>query len=180
MPSDFLTEKEKKTLELDARRKIYFIVKKYAGSHFREIERKSGLSTGPVKYHLDYLTKEGLIKREKKDNNVRYFPKEFTEENKEIMGFLRQESIRKIIIHILTSNGCAHEDIVNAVTLAPSTVSWHLKKLESAGVLGSARHGRKTFYSLLVDKNRIANLLISYQESFLDKLVDNIVEMWEI
>src|SRR3989338_7877696 len=174
MPSDFLAENEKKALELDARRKIYLIVKKSAGSHFREIERKSGLSTGPVKYHLDYLARAGLIKRGKKGNNVRYFPKEFTEENREIMGFLRQESVRKIIIHILTSNGCTHDDIVRAVSLSPSTVSWHLKKLENAGALGSARHGRKTSYNLLVDKNRIADLLISYQESFLDKLVDNV------
>ncbi len=73
MSSDFRNEKEKKVLELEARRKIYEVVKKFTGCHFREIERKSNLPTGTVKYHLSCLVKCGLIKEEKDENNVRYF-----------------------------------------------------------------------------------------------------------
>jgi len=82
MASEFLTDKEKKTLEVELRRKIYQVVNKYAGLHFREVERKSELATGSVKYHLDYLVKQGLIKLEKEGNNVRYFPRSFKSENK--------------------------------------------------------------------------------------------------
>ena len=39
MTADFLDDKKKEALELDARRKIYDVVRKFAGSHFREIER---------------------------------------------------------------------------------------------------------------------------------------------
>ncbi len=91
-------------LDLEVRCKLYEMVKKYAGCHFREIERKSGLSTGSVSYHLHYLARKGLITEEREGNNLRYFTKEFKSENKKLMGLLRQKSIRKILLFILTPN----------------------------------------------------------------------------
>ena len=73
--------RDEKILELRTRRRIYEVVKKFAGCHFREIERKSNLPTGTVKYHLSYLTNHGLLKEEKDKNKVRYFPREFMPEN---------------------------------------------------------------------------------------------------
>ena len=179
MTSEFLSDKEKKALELEVRRKIYQIVRRYAGTHFREIERKSKLATGSVQYHLDYLARQGLIKVEKESNNVRYFPKDFKSENKKIMGFLRQKSMRDILLFVLTHDNCNHEQIVQYVKLAPSTVSWHLRKLEDANIIGFVKKGRKKYYTILIDKDEVINLLITYQESFFDSIVDNIVEMWE-
>jgi predicted transcriptional regulator len=171
-------EKEERILELDARRGIYETVKKYAGSHFREIERKSGLSTGSVRYHLDYLTKRGLIKEERDGNTLRYFPKEFKSENTRLLGLLRQESIRRIILFLLTHRGCSHEEIVEAVGVSPSTISWHLKKLEEYNIVGSTRQGRVKNYQILINEEEIINLLITYKESFLDALVDRVIDMW--
>ena len=179
MSSEFLDEREKKILELDARKKIYGIVKKFAGCHFREIERKSKLSTGSVNYHLGYLNKNGLIKEEKEGNNIRYFPKEFKSENKKLLGLLRQKSIRGILIYMITNKDCNHEQIVKFVKLSPSTVSWHLKKLEDENIITFTKKGRKTHYDLLINKEEIINLLITYKESFFDSLVDNVIEMWE-
>ena len=179
MTPEFLSDQERRALEVEVRRKIYQIVRSYAGSHFREIERKSKLSTGSVQYHLNYLEKQRLIRSEKEGNTIRYFPRDFKPENKKIMGFLRQRSIRKIILFILTHQNCNHEQIVQSVKLAPSTVSWHLKKLEDANIISFLKKGRKTHYKILSNKDEIMNLLISYQESFLDSMVDNIVEMWE-
>ena len=178
MPS-FLDEKEKKVLELKARRKIYEVVSKFAGSHFREIERKSELPGGTVRYHVFYLLKHGLIKEQKDKNNLRYFPKEFKSENKKLLGLLRQKKIREILLFILLNPNCNHAQIVSAVNVSPSTVSWHLKKLEEDKIVRPIVKGRKTFYNLLVNKEEIINLLISYQESFLDSLVDRVIEMWD-
>ena len=180
MNFELLDEKEKKVLELNTRRKIYDIVKKFAGCHFREIERKSRLSTGAVKYHLNYLTKHGLIKEEKETNNIRYFPREFKPENKKLMSLLRQKSIRKILLFVLMHNNCNHEQIVKYVKLSPSTVSWHLKKLEESNIIGFIRAGRKTYYNILINKEEIIKLLITYKESFLDSLVDRVIEMWDM
>ena len=180
MSREFLDEKDKKILELASRRKIYHLIKKFAGCHFRELERISKLSTGTVKYHLDYLTKYGLINPVKDKNNLRYFPRDFNFENKKLMSLLRQKSVREILLFILIHNNCNHEQIVNYVRLSPSTVSWHLKKLEESNIIGFIRKGRKTYYNILINKEEIINLLITYQESFFDSLVDRVVEMWEM
>lgn len=174
---DFSDERGK-LLELESRRRIYDIVRAHAGSHFREIERKSGLPPGNVKYHLSYLSRHGLIKEEKDGNNLRYFPNEIKSENKKLLGFLRQNTIRNIMLSLLINDNCNHEQIVRIVNLSPSTVSWHLKKLEESGMIESSREGRKTFYRLLVDKEEILRLLITYRESFLDSLVDRVIETW--
>jgi len=180
MTPDFLDENEKKALELDARRKIYDAVRKFAGCHFREIERKSGLSTGFIKYHLNHLTKHGLIKEERDGNNLRYYPREFGSENKKLLGLLRQKSIRKIILFVMTHNNCSHEQIARYVGLSPSTVSWHLKKLGEFSIVGFKKQGRKAAYTILTDKEKIINLLITYKQSFLDSMVDSVIEMWEL
>ncbi len=178
MTADFLDESEKKVLELESRRKIYEVVRKFAGCHFREIERKSDLPAGTTKYHLSYLAKHGLIKEEKDENNIRYFPKEFRSDNQKLLGLLRQKKVREIILFILANPDCNHEHIVKAVHISPSTVSWHLKKLEESHIVGFVKEGRKTSYNILVGKEEIIKLLITYQESFLDSIVDRVIEMW--
>jgi predicted transcriptional regulator len=179
MPEDFLDTKEKRVLELDVRRKVYEIVRKYAGCHFREIQRKSKLSIGSIKYHLDYLEKNKLIKSQKETNNLRYYPKEFQSQNTQLMGLLRQEKIRQIILFILLNKNCTQEKISENVQLSSSTTSWHLKKLEEAKILRSTKIGRIKKYILLIDEKELVKLLITYKESFLDELVDNVIKMWE-
>lgn len=180
MPQFMHSEKEKKILELDTRKKIYETVRKFAGCHFREIVRKSGLSNGSVRYHLHYLVHHNLIKEEKKGNTIVYFPMEFKPENSKLLSLLRQKSLRDIILFILTHKDCEHSEIVNFVKLSPSTVTWHLKKLEEEKIIASAKIGRTKNYRILIDNEEIINLLITYKESFLDSLVDNIIDTWNL
>lgn len=180
MEIDIFEKNEKKVLELDIRKKIFQLVKKHAGCHYRDLERKSKLATGTIRYHLNYLVKSGLIKELKDSNNIRYFPKSISSEHKELLSLLRQKSIRNILLLLLSLKNINHEKIVENVNLSPSTVSWHLKKLEKSNIIKPKKEGRKTYYNLLIDKQEIITLLITYQESFLDTLVDNVVEMWEM
>ena len=179
MSSDYLDSSERKMLELHARRKIYETVQKSPGCHFREIERRSGLATGSARYHLVYLAKRGLINEVKDAGNIRYFPKSIVSGDKKLLGILRQKSMRDILLYILTHENCNHEHIVKAVPLSPSTVSWHVRKLQGQEIIACSKRGRKAFYTVRIDKDEIKNLLITYKESFFDSLVNNIVEMWE-
>ena len=180
MLQEYLSEKSKKILELEKRRKAYNLVKKYSGCHFRELERKINLPALVLKYHLDFLTKHGLIRQEKDGNNIRYFPINVQFENTKLLILLRQESIRKIILFILSNKECHHEDIVNFTKLSPSTVSWHIKKLLKNDIISQTRDGRKTAYKILVKEDEIIKTLILYKESFLDSLVNKTIEMWDI
>jgi predicted transcriptional regulator len=169
-----------KVLELNSRKKIYHLVQKYAGCHFRDLERKSSLPASSLRYHLNYLVRHGLIHEENESNNLRYFPREFNSEYKQLLGLLRENSLRKIILFILSNKNCSHQDIVRFTNLSPSTVSWHLKKLLSKKVISSHKKGRETNYNVEINEKEVINVLIVYQESFLDTLVNQVINMWDI
>jgi predicted transcriptional regulator len=179
MSSEHFSQKDK-ILELETRKKIYNLVKEHAGCHFRGLERKSNLPASSIKYHLNYLSKYGLIQEEKDGNNTRYFPKEFNPENKMLLGLLRQKSLRDILLFILTNKNCSHNDIVKFTNLSPPTVTWHLKKLENKEIISSDINGRNKTYKVIIDENEIIRLLIVYKESFFDSLVNNIIETWDL
>ncbi len=166
-------------LELAVRRKLYDIVKHNAGCHFREIQRISGLSFGSASYHLNYLKKNQLIKETREDNNLRYFPTQIALGDEKLLTLLRQHSIRKIILSIFSNDGVNHQELSSMAHLSPSTTTWHLRKLLDSGIISSDKKGKYTVYYLNIPKDRIMKLLITYQESFLDELVDGLIELWE-
>jgi predicted transcriptional regulator len=178
--SEFLSDQDQKILHLNTRRKVYTAVKLNAGSHYKDIEQICKMSKGSASYHLNYLLRQGLISQESDGNKIRFFPRNFKKANERLLSLLRQQSIRKILLYILSNQNCSHSDIVDFVKLSPSTVSWHLRKLIDSKTIISTHKGRKTFYTLRIDKKDIIDLLITYQQSFFDKLVDNIVNTWDI
>ncbi|MBI2576949.1 transcriptional regulator [Candidatus Woesearchaeota archaeon] len=178
-PKGLPWEKDKGILALEARKKVYEAVKSFAGSHFREIERKSGFSTGVAHYHLSYLVNHGLVMEEKRGHKVHYFPSEFKPENKRLLGLLRQGILRKILMCISMQRVCSYEQIVQFVQRPPSTVSWHLKKLLEEKIITHSKKGRNTYFSLVINPQEVIRLLITYRKSFLDSMVDNVIEMWE-
>ena len=171
-------EREKEILKLSTRRKVYKIVLRYAGSHFREIERKCKLPHGVVKYHLDYMSRHNVIRQQKIENNVRYFPKNLKDDEKKLLGLLRSTTTRQIIIFIDSKKQVSNKEIVEFVNLSAPTISWHIKRLTENGIIKSTGSGNKIKYSLNVEKNLVIKLLIVYRESFFDSLVDKTVEMW--
>jgi predicted transcriptional regulator len=173
-------EQEKKVLELELRKRVYLAVKRFAGSHFREIQRRSGLATGTVQHHLRALAKHGLVREIRQGRSSLYVPRELPTGNERTLGALRQASIRKILLFLLIQEPRNHEQIVRFVRLSPSTVSWHLKALQVRGLVGAQKKGRNTIYRITVGKEELRNLLITYQESFFDTLVDRVVEMWNL
>ncbi len=175
----YFNHKEKEILKLNSRKKIYETVEKYAGCHFLEIVRKSGLSNGSTSYHLGYLIKQRLVRQHKNGTTTAYFPREFKPEHHNLLILLRQKSIRDILLFILTNKNCEHGKIVKYLKLSPSTITWHLNKLETEKIISSNKNGRTKNYRILIDSKEIINLLIKYRESFLDSTVNNILDMWD-
>lgn len=170
----------KHEIELDTRRKIYELIVKSPGIHFREIERRLGIAVGSLQYHLHFLEKKNLIKIEQDEGYLRYFPVEspLSQNDKKILSFLRRKTSRHILIFLLNKSSANNKDISRGVGLSPSTVSWHLNKLVEAGVVRRRKKGRESFFEI-EDPERVVKLMITYKESFLDKLVDGFVEVWE-
>lgn len=167
-------------MELELRKKIFTLVSKNAGSHLRELERKSKIPYSTLKYHLNFLSKHDLIIEKKSRGKIKYYPKKIESEDMEIIGILRQKNFRKILLYLLINDNCTFGDIEQFIKLSPSTVSWYLKKLINVKAINKINLGKKFVYVLVYDKKKIMKVLITYRESFVDSLIDKTIEMWEL
>lgn len=165
-------------LELDNRRKIFRFVSENPGTYFREIQSNLELATGVLEYHLGYLVKKKLLSTEKDGKKVRYFvSQEVPHPDKRALGLMRQKTPRRITVHALLNPNCSFQDLLSEFGISKSTLSFHLKKLERAEILGSTRKGRKKFYRV-ADPDETARILISYKSSFVDSVVDSFADVW--
>lgn len=167
-------------LELDTRKKLYGVIEKSPGLHFREIQRRSGLAVGALQYHLDFLQKKGFVSFQKEGKFVRYYAMRTkkTVENKPLMALLRQEQPRHILLFLLQRKFATNERIAQAINLSQSTTSTYLKKMLETQAIERKKHGRKIVFSI-ANKEQVTDLLARFQKSFLDELVDNFVNVWE-
>lgn len=165
-------------LELDTRRGIYELIQERPGIHFREIMRQLDIPTGALEYHLHYMEQHDLVTAREEGRYKRfYITGELDRHDKDVLGLLRQEMPRRILIHLLLNPISTHKRMLQHFDIAPSTLSFHLKKLVEADLVRSIPVGRQNEYEI-IDEQRIARLLIQYQESFADEAVDSFADTW--
>jgi predicted transcriptional regulator len=161
------------------RDKIYSIIIKNPGLHFREIQRRTETATGSLQYHLEVLQKRHLVKSSKSGKFLRYYSvrAQVSEEDKKGLELLRQDSVRNIVLYLMQKKKANNSAIAKKVGLSPSTTSFHTSKLVEAGIVGKKQKGRKIFF-YIADPKESARLLTGYKKSFLDEMVDQFVETW--
>jgi predicted transcriptional regulator len=179
MLQKFIPNKEDEVLQLDVRRKIYEFVRKFSGCNFRELGRKSGIATGTLQYHLNYLVRHEVIEIEKDGNKIRYFTKEITSINKKLLSFLRQRNVRAILLIIIEKGEVQQKDIIGLLGISASATYLHLMKLVKNNVVKSVKRKGRVYYKISIDENEVIRLLISYRDSFFDNMVEKAIEMWE-
>ncbi|MBI4162132.1 MAG: winged helix-turn-helix transcriptional regulator [Candidatus Aenigmarchaeota archaeon] len=166
-------------LQLETRKRIYDCIVASPGLHFREIQRRVGIATGSIDYHLHYLHRHGLVRTENIGKYVRYYPltKNFSDEEKKFISLLRQKNVRRILIYIIERKTANPADIAAVLGFSPSTLSWYLKKLEESGIIVHTKRGRFRNYKV-IDKDTIVRYLILHKSSFLDEMVDRFIDTW--
>ena len=93
--------------------KIVKYVNEIPGIRYRELLRMTGLSNGVLSYHLRSLDNSGKILANRVNNRVtRYFSYDVSTHESHIIGLLRQETTRKIILYILENGMCEFNNIM--------------------------------------------------------------------
>ncbi len=164
---------------LTPRDKVYSQIVKCPGLHFREIQRRTGLATGALQYHIDYLKKKNLIFDKKEGKFSRFYSNEssnFVDSN--LMNLLRQDQVRKLVLLILQKRRVSFKFLKKETNMSISTLNFHLDKLLLAKVVESKKINGVEYF-IIKNKLPIIELLFSYRESFIDSLVDNFLELWE-
>jgi len=165
-------------LALETRRKIYNLIEKKPGLHKREIARAVGMSLSTIDYHLHYMEKRGLVEARIDGKYKRYFvKKDGRKEDRKIFSMLRQEVPRRILIFLLSHPKAIHKEICHHIGKAPSTISFHMKKLVKEGLVEELSMGKEKAY-VVKNEEKVIELLITYKESFVDKAVDRFIDAW--
>ena len=86
--------------------------------------------------------------------------------------------IRRIVFFVIDNDLCTFNEIVDHVGKAPSTISWHIKKLREAGILHMIHGNDRLLYSI-TDKAIVNRILLEYRETFTDRVIDNYADMIE-
>jgi hypothetical protein len=68
-------------------------------------------------------------------------------------------------------------DLMGELGLKPSALSYYLSKMRKQEVLRKEKIGKNVFY-VLVKPEEVLQTLISYRESFMDRLVNSFMEGW--
>jgi predicted transcriptional regulator len=149
------------------------------GIRYRELLRLSNLTNGALAYHLALLEKSDQIQVDRNENKkmTRYYSNNIPIQETNIIGYTRQDATRQIVLFILENDLCTFDEVVEYTKKAPSTISWHLKRLKEAGII-SVQHEQYHLYHV-INREMVAEVLRKYKQRFIDKVVDGYTETIE-
>ena len=158
--------------------KIVKCVNEIPGIRYRELLRMTGLSNGVLSYHLRFLDNIGKIRVKRVNNRVtRYFSYDVSAHESYVIGLLRQETTRKIIMYILENGSSGLNDIMIHTRKVPSTISWHMTRLKAANIVKVRKQYEVNYYEIGMDRLILQDLLSKYKSSFTEKIVDDYIDM---
>jgi predicted transcriptional regulator len=159
-------------LDNETRRKIYWYVKTNPGLHLRELQRRLKIPLSSLDYHLDYLVRQDLLYREGDGFYTRYFDEDLDKRDREILSILRQRRLREIFLVVISESKVPFSYLMARLNIPASTLSLYLKKLVENDLVERHSIGREKYYTIK-DEAKVANLLVLYKTSFMDRLIDN-------
>lgn len=163
---------------MQSRKRLFDYIEANPGTHFSKVKRELEMETGLVQYHLRKLEEYNVIESRDHQGKRRLFvARELDSQERSILSTLRYETTRNILLHLLEHGPVRNADIADAVGITPSTVTWHVSNLVDEGVVETIQDGRTTRYQVAKEELTI-QLLVRYQESFVDRAVDRIIDFW--
>jgi DNA-binding MarR family transcriptional regulator len=165
-------------LDLEARRRIVRFVQESPGLHMRELAARLAMPVSTLEYHCYQLVKHGaLVTRESAGFKAFYPGEGMDRRDKDILYLVRHDAPRKVCSHLLLHPGATPKELREMLGVTGPTLTFHLNKLRSAGILREEPEGR-TKRLFVEDPERVANLLVTYRRSFLDDAVDRFADAW--
>ena len=125
-------------LGLGMRKRLYATIQSYPGLHVRELARQLETSVALVEYHLAVLQQNGIVQLVREEGFLRAFAKGTvpSKGDRKWFSVLRGKIPLSIALLLLDNDEpVRHKTMAETLGLAPSKLSFHLRKLEDAGVV---------------------------------------------
>ncbi|MGC2668558.1 MAG: winged helix-turn-helix transcriptional regulator [Candidatus Nitrosopolaris sp.] len=160
---------------IDVKLLIMIQIRDTPGVRYRELMRLTGLSNGVLEYHLRILEKSDRIKVDRLEGKrARYYSIDIPTDESHILGFIRNNVSRQIVTFILQHELCTFDEILEHIKKAPSTSSWHLKRLSKAAII-SVTYGKRYQLYQVLDSKFVEEILYKYEESLENKLQTDVM-----
>jgi predicted transcriptional regulator len=155
---------------------IYKYIVNSPGVHLRKICRELRLAMGDTQYQLSILEKEGRIKSKRVGNHRHYYPLTIpNEQNELILAFLRQETIRDILVYLMENPGSTQQALANFENVSAPTINWHMSRLIQSELVVVTREGKAVKY-FIKDPRSLTSCVKNYMPSLWNSLVNRFAE----
>lgn len=140
----------RRLLDNEKRRQIFACIRDHPGISRGKICRMTGTSIGTTQYHILCLKRAGMIVTIKQGRMIGFFRNsdEFNTTERSLFLHLRNDTEQQILSLLTEDMTPSQSDIAEAIGIAGSSVSWHMKRLIADGIVVSYREGKKTKYLL--------------------------------
>lgn len=152
------------------RQRILSAVRSYPGLHLRELARQLDTSVALIEYHLPMLVAKDLVERVEDQGRHLLFPTGH-DAPRRLVGLLRDKRRLPIILTLLDQGPLTHGEMVGALGLGKSTLSFHLRHLTKAGILENTVEGFR-----IRDPRRVRRTLAAHRPT--PDMLDRFAGTW--
>ena len=156
------------------------VVKLLPGIHLREAQRRAGLGLGNAVYQLQKLESLGLVDSEKRGRYRRYYPANINMADRRLLSVLLNPNRRLIIELLVAKQALNVSDLAAKLNLSKSTILWHLKILESEGLVTSSVGLPDSSVWRLKDVRNAKRILSRSNLNALDRLSESFLQSWDL
>ncbi|WP_101297721.1 winged helix-turn-helix transcriptional regulator [Halegenticoccus soli] len=140
---------ESSPLENDVRKRVYETIASAPGTYVSEIAERTDTPRSTVRYHIKVLERERLIFGEKIRGKQRFFP--VGAERVELTAALDDDAAATVLDAVARLAPATVSEVASEVDRTPGTVSYHLSRLEEAGLIEQERDGGTVLNRLASD-----------------------------
>lgn len=131
------------------------------GAHFSKLRDDLKLGTGEAQHHLRRLLDDGAVESHRDGDYRRFYPaEEFSSYQKVVLGYLRRDTPRAMLVTLLRDPGATGADLADAAGVSRGTISKYAAELENAGLLS-----REDGYAV-ENPETVLTLVLRYADSF--------------
>lgn len=128
-------------LENETRARIFELVEDSPGIYYAQLAEETDVTVETIRYHCRILADEGLVERRKLRGRQRLYPVSMDDDDPELAAAMVDSAASDVLSAIERREPTTLSAVADAVDCAPSTVSYHLDRLEEDGLVSRERDG---------------------------------------
>ncbi|MFA5452976.1 MAG: winged helix-turn-helix transcriptional regulator [Candidatus Methanomethylophilaceae archaeon] len=137
-------------LRNNKRKEIWLVVKEYPGMSFNELREMTSHIKGNFRYHLEMLVRCEYLKKYQINGFIGYFDAggSVTDSEKYIIIALKSKTAKEIYSILQKNKGISRKELSELLHISGPTVTWHMKRLISLGIVRATYSGNSVSYCL--------------------------------